>query len=80
MYMADIVNSLAVQGLREDEICYNVEQMIQSMAIYESNPGMYSVQYACLFLKIVFYIVIRSIVRSFDHSIILDLLFSRYSL
>lgn len=52
MYMADIVNSLSAQGLREDEICYNVEQMIQSMAIYESNPGMYSVQYSCLFSKL----------------------------
>ena len=42
MHIDDIVKTLVQQGLSEDAIRYNVEQMVQNMVIYECNPGMYT--------------------------------------
>ena len=44
MHINDIVQALVPHGVREDDVRYNVEQMVQNMAIYESNPNMFSLQ------------------------------------
>ncbi|KAK8818210.1 hypothetical protein WA556_006031 [Blastocystis sp. ATCC 50177/Nand II] len=42
--LADIVNSLKMQGVGEDEVRFTIEQMVSNMTIYEVNPEMYTVQ------------------------------------
>ena len=54
MQLADIVNSLKMQGVSEDEVRwawrwwmrarFTIEQMVSNMTIYEVNPEMYTVQ------------------------------------
>ena len=44
MHIDDIIQALLPQGITEDEIRYSVDQLIQNMTIYESNPNMYNLQ------------------------------------
>lgn len=54
MQLADIVTSLKMQGVSEDEVRwawrwwmrarFTIEQMVSNMTIYEVNPEMYTVQ------------------------------------
>ena len=44
MLVEDIEKTLAAQGVSREEVRFHVDQMVQNMAIYESNPGMYTIQ------------------------------------
>ena len=44
MLVEDIEKTLATQGVSREEVRFHVDQMVQNMAIYESNPGMYTIQ------------------------------------
>ena len=44
MLVEDIEKTLAAQGVSREEVRFHVDQMVQNMVIYESNPGMYTIQ------------------------------------
>ena len=45
MLLDDIERVLEPQGISKDEVRFHVDQMVQGMTIFESNPNMFSVQY-----------------------------------
>lgn len=45
MLLDDIERALVSQGVSKEEVRFHVDQMVQGMTIFESNPNMFSVQF-----------------------------------